>query len=58
MTARDSTLPPCLANAQRRPLDDEDELPPWLGERHRDTTHHIHLAAHAAALDSKDTHDE
>lgn len=54
MTAHDTTLPPLLANSQRTPLDDDDELPPWLGQRLRDTTDHIHRAAFEAALDSKD----
>lgn len=51
----DTTLPPHLVAAQRLPIDTDDELPPWLGERMRDTTHHIHRAAFEAALDSKDT---
>lgn len=56
MTARDTTLPPLLAGCQRPAIDgsDDDELPPWLGQRMRDATHHIHRAAHEAALDSKD----
>jgi hypothetical protein len=39
----------------QRPLIDEDELPPWLGQRMRDTTHHIHRAAAEAAQDHQDT---
>lgn len=54
MSARDTTLPPLLARSQRSPLDDDDELPPWLGQRIQDTTHDIHRAAFEAALDSKD----
>jgi hypothetical protein len=50
----DTALPPHLAAAQRAPLDDDDELPPWLGQRMRDATHDIHRAAFEAALDSKD----
>lgn len=48
------TLPPPLATAQRLPIDTDDELPPWLGQRMRDTTHHIHRAADEAALETKD----
>jgi hypothetical protein len=50
----DTALPPHLAAAQRAPLDDDDELPPWLGQRMRDATHDLHRAAFEAALDSKD----
>jgi hypothetical protein len=50
----DSLLPPCLASAQQEPDGDNDELPPWLGERMRDTTHDIHRAAAEAAQDSQD----
>lgn len=58
MTSLDTTLPPLLARAQRAPLDDDDELPPWLGQRMRDTTHHIHRAAHHAQQDEQDaTHE-
>lgn len=56
MTGRDTTLPPLLAHSQRTPRDDDDELPPWLGQRMRDTTHHIHRAAIEAAQDFEDTH--
>lgn len=31
--------------------DPDDELPPWLGERYRDTTHDIHRAVFEAAAD-------
>ena len=34
---------------------DRDELPPWLGERMRRTTHDIHRAAAEAAQDTEDT---
>jgi hypothetical protein len=47
------TLPPPHAAAPH-PLIDEDELPPWLGQRMRDTTFHIHRAADEASLDPKD----
>ena len=51
----DTTLPPALVRSQRdAPDDDDDELPPWLGQRMRDTTYHIHRAADKATLDSKD----
>lgn len=50
----DTTLPPLLATAQHLPIDTDDELPPWLGERMRNATHDIHRAAFEAALDSKD----
>lgn len=62
----DSRLPSCFATARDtaaiepdmtaapHPLIDEDEWPPWLGERMRDTTHHIHrAAAEAAAADQE-----
>ena len=52
----DTTLPPPLAAAQRLPIDTDDDLPPWLGQRMRDTTLHIHRAAAEAAQDSQDTH--
>lgn len=52
----DTTLPPLLAAAQRLPIDTDDDLPPWLGQRMRDTTLHIHRAAAEAAQDSQDTH--
>lgn len=52
--ATDSTLPPPLATAQRRPIDTDDELPPWLGQRMRDTTHYIHRAAAEAEQDHPD----
>jgi len=55
MTARDSTLPPSLAAAQRLPIDTDEELPPWLGQRMRDTTYHIHRDAEEASHDSKET---
>jgi len=52
----DDTLPPHLAHCVRSPLPDDDELPPWLGQRMRDTTHHIiRRAALAAAQDHEDT---
>ncbi len=54
MNGRDTTLPPPLAAAQRLPIDTDDELPPWLGQRMRDTTHHIHRAAAEAALDAEE----
>lgn len=43
--------------AAPHPLIDEDELPPWLGERMRDTTHHIHRAAAEAAQEQDTTND-
>jgi len=52
---RIDTLPPPLAAAQHLPIDTDDDLPPWLGQRMRDATHAIHRAAHEAALDSEDT---
>jgi hypothetical protein len=56
MIKHDTTLPPCLAQQQREPLaiDYGDDLPPWLGERMRDTTFHIHRAAIETAQDSED----
>lgn len=56
MPMRDTTLPPCLAQQQRAPLaiDYDDDLPPWLGQRVRDTTFHIHRAAIETAQDSED----
>lgn len=57
MSATDTTLPPQLAHCMRSPLPiDDEELPPWLGERVRDTTHHIYRAAAEAAQDQQDTH--
>lgn len=53
-----SLLPPCLASAQHTPTSDDDELPPWLGQRMRDTTHHIHRAAHEAQQDEQDASHE
>lgn len=50
-------LPPPLASSQRTPLDDDDELPPWLGQRMRDTTHHIHRAAAEVAQEQDTTND-
>lgn len=54
MRTRDTTLPPKLAAAQHLPIDTDDELPPWLGERMRDTFHDIFHAAADAATDSED----
>lgn len=54
MNGRDSTLPPVLMNSQRASIDTDDELPPWLGQRMRDTTHHIHRAAHEAQQDEQE----
>lgn len=51
---KDATLPPTLAAAQRLPIDTDEELPPWLGERMRDTFHDIFHAAAEAAQDSED----
>jgi len=51
--ATDTTLPPHLAAAQRVPADDDEELPPWLGERMRDTFHDIFHAAADAATDKE-----
>lgn len=42
-------------NHQPLPIDTDDELPPWLGERLRDITLHLHRDAHEASLDSEDT---
>ena len=53
MTAHDTTLPPVLARCMRGP--DDDELPPWLGERFRDITHDIHRAAAEAERDTEET---
>lgn len=58
MPKHDTTLPPCLAAAQRLPIDTDDELPPWLGERMRDTFLDIFQAAHEVAQDKKDTRHE
>ena len=55
MTSHYTTLPPVLAHCMRTPTDD-DELPPWLGERFRDITHDIHRAAAEAERDTEDTH--
>jgi hypothetical protein len=38
------------------PIDD-DELPPWLGQRMRDATHHIHRAAAEAAQEQDTAND-
>jgi hypothetical protein len=56
MLKHDTTLPPILAQQQRQPLpiDYDDDLPPWLGQRVRDTTFHIHRAAAETAHDSED----
>lgn len=53
MNGPDNTLPPTLARCVRGRADD-DELPPWLGERFRDITHDIHRAAADAARDTED----
>lgn len=53
--AGDNALPPNLARAVRNPLHDEDgELLPCVGERMRDTTHHIHRAAFEAQQEAAD----
>lgn len=44
-------LPPALVHCQHPLPIDDDELPPWLGERIRTTTHDIHQAARAAQQD-------
>lgn len=63
MIKHDTTLPPCLAQAvctthcvadPRCAHLPDDDLPPWLGERMRNTTHDIHRAAEEAAQDSED----
>ncbi|ULU26621.1 hypothetical protein [Dyella terrae] len=53
---KDTTLPPALASHVRcpNPDDDEDHAPPWLGERYRDTLHHMHRANFEAQQDDKD----
>jgi hypothetical protein len=54
MNGRDSTLPPVLARCVRSPIDsgDDDELPPVIGERYRDTFTHIQRAAWEAAQEA------
>lgn len=49
-----NTLPPCLDAAQRLPVDTDDELPPWLGERMRDAFHDIFRKAAETAQDQED----
>ena len=34
--------------------DPDDELPPWLGQRHRDTTYQLFRAAEEARQDEQD----
>lgn len=41
----DVTLPPHLAACVTVNQAEDDDLPPWLGERMRDITHDIHRAA-------------
>jgi len=53
MSAPDSTLPPSLARCVRVPADDEDELPPCLGEKVRTITYDIHRAALEAEQEEK-----
>lgn len=50
----DATLPPVLRRCVHVPEEDEDHAPPWLGERYRDTFHHMHRAAFEAQQDEKD----
>jgi hypothetical protein len=53
--AHDTTLPPVLAQCMRNPLHDEDdEVPPCIGERFRDITHDIHRAAFEAQQEAQD----
>jgi hypothetical protein len=59
MNPRHSYLPPTLAACTHNAPVDDDELPPWLGERMRDVTHHIHHGAREASIDSEDSnHDD
>ncbi|MGP1666711.1 MAG: hypothetical protein ACTS5I_12520 [Rhodanobacter sp.] len=51
---KEVTLTPNLTAAKHLPIDTDDELPPWLGERMRDTFHDIFRAADEAANDSED----
>ena len=37
---------------------EDDELPPWLGERYRDITMDIHRAATETALDERNAYDD
>jgi hypothetical protein len=43
------TFSPCL-------IDADDDFPPWLGERMRQTTYDIHRAAAERAQDEEDHH--
>ena len=52
--ATDTTLPPYVARQQHLPIDYDDDLPPWLGERIRDTTYHIHRDAEEASHDFRE----
>lgn len=52
---RHDALPPVLARCVHAPLDDDDELPPLIGELYRDTLHDIHRAQFEAQQDEKDT---
>jgi hypothetical protein len=53
MSTPDSTLPPSLARCIRDHIDDDDELPPCLGEKVRTVTYDIHRTALEAEQEEK-----